>query len=120
MTNIDMNAITADHAQAQTIAEDAYFGQKAPLYGTGFTRQAMRHTWRAAIRYVLTQQQEWHTLPTRDAILELQKGTGSIYHPIFNDGTPGLVTIWADCPTCGRTTTDSEGLCHTCGYDHLA
>lgn len=120
MTDIDMDTIIADHARAQIDAETTYIRLTSPVYSTHFVRRAIRYMWRAAIRYVLTTQQEWHTLPTRDAIHELQKGAGSIYHPIFNDGTPGLPAIWCDCPTCGRTTTDSEGLCHTCGYDHLA
>lgn len=120
MSDIDTDTIIADHTRAQTITEDLFVSIASPAYGTNMIRRAIRHTWRAAIRYVLTQQQEWHTLPTRDAIHELQKGAGSIYHPIFDDGTPGTPAIWCDCPTCGRTTTDSEGLCHTCGYDHLS
>ena len=116
----DMHIIRQDYGLTQAQHETRAADTVRHSLGTVSYRQGHRASWWEAVRWLLDAQQEWHTLPTRDAILELQKNTGSIYHPIFDDGTPGTITIWADCPTCGRTTTDSEGLCHTCGYDHLA
>lgn len=104
----------ADHDRAAVLMETTFIRDVKPVYGTLMINRALRFAWRNAIAYVLRRQAGWHTdLTDRERIIELRKGPGSIYHPIFDDGT-GEPTIWADCIACGRAVTDKTGRCHTC------
>jgi hypothetical protein len=90
-------------------------------YPISFTGE-QRAAYLAGIGDVLKLQADWYDLPPADAVWELRRGTASIFHPIFADGT-GNPTTDVECPSGrvhnpgSRVAVDRDGTCPTCGYD---
>lgn len=109
---VDMRQIRADHALTQARAETRSWEPFKNRMGTSW-HQGHRAGYWDGVRDVLEAQARWEALTEAEAIAELGKGPGSIYHPLFADDP----RIWADCPRDGRTTVGPEGLCDHCLYD---
>lgn len=80
------------------------------MFARGFT-----DAWPRAILWLLGEQDDWGSLDPADAVIELGKGHGSIYWPLFIEDP----TVTVDCPTGHRTVLDRRGICDECGLDFL-
>lgn len=71
--------------------------------------------WWDAVEWLRHEQMQWESLTAGESIIELRKGPGSIYFPLFSEDP----AINADCPGMGghRTVVDAEGVCPECAYD---
>lgn len=78
-----------------------------------FNGPVARSVWHDAVTWVICQQQQWDSIDSRTAVLELRKGPASIFYPLFSDDPK----ITADCPKDGVTVIGSEGYCPHCGFD---
>jgi hypothetical protein len=99
-----------DHGLAQAAAESRAYDRSR--MGVSYKQGHRRGFW-DAVEWVLAQQLEWDNLTEGEAILELRKGQGSIYWPLFREDP----RIWVDCPRDGRVTVSKEGTCDRCLFD---
>lgn len=110
MVTVETNQLRQDHGLAQAAAETAAFSRDR--HAESF-KQGHRTGWWQAVEYVLTLQTMWDELTEGDAILELRKGRGSIYYPLFREDA----RVWVDCPRDGRVTVTESGICDRCLYN---
>jgi hypothetical protein len=101
-----------DHGLIQARREDEAWQADRHNYGVSF-KQGYRHGWWDAVEWLLNQQARWNDITEHEAILELGKGSGSVYWPLFADDQHIIV----DCPTDGRVSIDKTGICDSCGFD---
>lgn len=104
------DTIRNDHGLAQAAAETRAYDRTR--MGVSYKQGHRRGFW-DGILWVLQQQSQWESLSEAEAIEELRKGLGSIYHPLFADDPK----VWVDCPRDGRVTVTKEGTCDRCLFD---
>jgi hypothetical protein len=104
--------LRADHGLIQQRREDEAWQAGRHHFGVSF-KQGYRTAWWQAIEWVLNQQARWGDITEHEAILELRKGSGSVYFPFFADD-PHIIL---DCPNCGRVSVGVEGYCDQCTYE---
>lgn len=113
-TSVDIQRIRTDHALTEAAAETAAWEPHRGRMGVSW-HQGYRAGWWDAVTWVLETQAGWEGLTEAEAILELGKGAGSVYWPLFRDDP----RIFADCPRDGRITVSAEGTCDRCLFDFL-
>ena len=114
---LDANAaqLRTDHGLAQAAAATTAWAGNQHRFGVSW-HQGHREGWWAAVEWLLHAQTGWEAATEYEAILELRKGSGSIYYPLFYTDP----TVWIQCPEDGRTVVDREGLCRECGWEVTA
>lgn len=101
-----------DHGLIQQRREDEAWAAGRLSFGVSF-KQGYRKAWWDAIEWLLNAQSRWEDITEAEAILELRKGSGSIYWPLFQDDA----RVRVDCPRDGMVTVDQSGICDSCLYD---
>lgn len=107
--------IRTDHGHAQADMERYRWLHGAQNRWGVSWQQGYRTAWWDGIAWLLHAQSEWESLAPHDAVVELGKGRGSVFWPVFQADP----VISADCPGGHRTILTASGICDDCGYDFM-
>ena len=82
MVTANAQQLRADHGLVEATHESAAWQAARNNYGESF-KQGFRGGWWQAVEWVLEAQARWNTLSGDEALAEYDKGSGSIFYPLW-------------------------------------